>query len=349
MLNKKFVLFYAFFAVLIIVTLTISFIYIKKAEKEEKKEEAEIKEEKKIEEYVEKNKEIKTVKVKMTKSKNGEIIEMSMTDYLKGVLPSEMPPAYNIEALKAQAVVARTYAYEKINANINGTLHKDSDICDDFAHCQAFHTRDKLISIWKGRGYSDKTIKEYEKKIAEAIDYTSSVVATYNGQYIKAFFHANSGGKTEGSTEIWGKQNVPYLVPVESKGEENHRYYKSEVRISLDELEKKVNTKTETPCNLRNNSEKVKVLTYTRSGRVNSVKIGENIVEATSLRTLIGLKSTNFNVEVKENTAIFSVVGYGHGLGMSQTGANYYAKEGYTYDQIIKHYYTGVDITKIGS
>lgn len=347
MLNKKFVLFYAFFAGLLVIALIISCIYIKKAEEKEEKEKTEVKEEKKIEEYIEKNKEIKTIKVKMTKS--NKVVEMSMTDYLKGVVPSEMPPSYNMEALKAQAVVARTYAYEKINANKNGTLHKDSDMCDNYAHCQAFNTRDQLIKIWKRRGYSDTTIKEYERKIAEAIDYTSSVVVTYDGKYIKAFFHANSGGITEGSTEIWGKQKVPYLVPVESKGEEEHPQYRSQVKISLSDLEKKINEEEEIPCNLRNNSEKIKVLTYTISGRVNSVKIGDNIVDATSLRTLIGLKSTNFKVEIKDDTAIFSVTGYGHGLGMSQTGANYYAKVGYTYDQIIKHYYTGVDITKLDS
>lgn len=349
MLNKKFVLFYAFFSIMLIITIAVSCIYINKAEEKNKKEKTEIKEEKEIEEYIEKNKEIKTIRLKMIKSKDQEVVEISMTDYLKGVIPSEMPPTYKMEALKAQAVVARTYAYEKIKSNKNGTLHADSDMCDDFAHCQAYITRDKLIPIWKGRGYSDKTIKEYERKIAEAIDATSSIVITYKGEYIKAFFHANSGGMTEGSTEIWGKQNVPYLVPVESKGEEEHPQYKSQVKISLSELESKVNAKAEIPCNLRNNSEKVKVLTHTISGRVNSVKIGDNIVEATNLRTLIGLKSTNFEVEVKDDIATFSVTGYGHGLGMSQTGANYYAKEGYTYDQIIKHYYTGVELTKISS
>lgn len=337
-MNKKIAMYYTVFCILILSVLIISMLVIKKWEDddEEKKIQEEIQ---KVKEYELENKVPKEVKVKI--SKTGEIITMDMDDYLKGVVPSEMPPAYNIEALKAQAVVARTYAFEKMQRN----AHTDSDICDNYACCQAYYSKEKILEIWTGRGFDEKKRTEYWSKIEEAVNSTNNVVVTYKGEYIKAYFHANSGGMTESSTEIWGKQSIPYLVPVESLGEENHASYKTEVTFSYDELEEKLNKGSDTRCEV-NKIDEIKITDYTVSGRVATVKFGNVTYEATELRTLLGLKSTNFTIKEKNNKVVFKVTGYGHGLGMSQTGSNYYAAQGYTYDQIIKHYYTGVDITK---
>jgi len=337
-LNKKIAMYYTVFCILILSVLIISMLVIKKWEDGDK--EVKIQEEiQKVKEYELENKVPKEVKVKI--SKTGEIITMDMDEYLKGVVPSEMPPSYNIEALKAQAVVARTYAFEKMQRN----AHTDSDICDNYACCQAYYSKEKILEIWTGRGFDEKTRNEYWEKIEEAVNSTNNVVVTYKGEYIKAYFHANSGGMTESSTEIWGKQSIPYLVPVESLGEENHASYKTEVAFSYNELEEKLNKGSDTRCEV-NTVHEIKIIDYTVSGRVATVKFGNVIYEATELRTLLGLKSTNFAIEEINNKVVFKVTGYGHGLGMSQTGSNYYATQGYTYDQIIKHYYTGVDITK---
>lgn len=338
-MNKKIIVIYAVFSFAILSISIISMLVIKKWEAEDK--EKTIKEEiEKVKEYELENKVPKEIRLKITKT--GEVVTLDIDEYLKGVVPSEMPPAYNIEALKAQAVVARTYTYEKMSRN----SHKDCDVCDNYACCQAYYNKEKILEIWENRKFDEKTREEYWSKVEEAVNSTNNIVITYKGEYIKAYFHANSGGITESSTEIWGKQNIPYLVPVESLGEEEHQYYKTEVTLSFDEIKEKINKGSDRKCNTDLNENNIKILSNTVSGRAATVQIGENIYEATELRTLFGLKSTNFTIEIKENMVTFYVTGYGHGLGMSQTGSNYYANQGYTYDQIIKHYYTGVDITK---
>ena len=341
MLNMRYIKVYATICILIVISIIISMLVIKKWENKDRQSEN-IKEKiDEIKKYDEKNKVPKDIRLKITKT--GEVVVLDIDEYLKGVVPSEMPPSYDIEALKAQAVVARTYTYEKMKRK----GHKDCDVCDNYACCQAYYNKEKILEIWKERGFDEKTRNNYWNKVEEAVNSTNNVVITYKGEYIKAYFHANSGGKTEASTEIWGKENLPYLVPVESLGEENHKYYKSEVKLTISELEEKLNKGSDRKCSIDVNKEdSIEILGHTVSGRVSNVKIGNNIYEATSLRTSLGLKSTNFTIERDENIVVFKVTGYGHGLGLSQTGSNYYASKGWTFDKIIEHYYTGVDITK---
>lgn len=340
-MDKKHVIYYAFFCILIVISLIISMLVIKSWEDKEREKEHIQEEIDKVKKYQLENKVPKEIKVKITKT--GEIVTMDIDEYLKGVVPSEMPPSYDIEALKAQAVVARTYTFEKITAG----SHDGFDICDNYACCQAYYNKEKILEIWTGRGFDKDLRSTYWSKVEEAVDSTNNIVITYKGKYIKAYFHANSGGMTEASTEIWGKQNIPYLVPVESLGEEEHQYYETEVKLTFEELEQKLSKGSDKKCSIDVNEKNIiEILSNTRSGRVANIRIGNNIYEATDLRTKLGLKSTNFNVEIVDNNVTFKVKGYGHGLGMSQTGSNYYAKNGFTYDQIIQHYYTGVDITK---
>ncbi len=279
-----------------------------------------------------------TIRVKIHKT--GEIIAMDINDYLRGVVPSEMPPSYNIEALKAQAVVARTYTYRKMISNAEG---EDADICDDHTHCQAFYDKDTLFSIWRKRGFSEELIQEYWYKINEAVVSTQDQVITYNGELIKAFFHASSPYKTEDIKEIWGGESLPYLVSVENKENEEYQNRTSEVSVSFQAFICKIKEK----YNIDISSEDCKnteILDYTISGRVKNIKSGSVSVSAENLRTMFGLKSTDFTLEVNEDNIIFKVTGYGHGIGMSQVGADTYANEGLNYEKIIKHYYTGVEL-----
>lgn len=301
----------------------------------------------KKEEFNEKNtieyKANQTIRVKYAKS--GNIVAMDINDYLRGVVPSEMPPSYNIEALKAQAIVARTYTYKKMMSKGEG---EDADICDDHTHCQAFYDKETLFSIWKRRGFSDELIKEYWEKINEAVVSTQNQVITYNGEYIKAFFHASSPNKTENIDQIWGGEKLPYLVSVGSEEKEDYQNRTSCVSISFDEYKSKLKEKfgydlSDDEC------KNTCINEYTTSGRVKNIKSGNNIISAENLRVIFALKSTDFKLEINDNTITFNVTGYGHGIGMSQVGADTYANKGYNFEDIIKHYYTGVEIKTLDS
>lgn len=313
-MKRRFVFFYAIFTILIIISFIFIAYYMDKAAKESKKEEIKQNLEE-IKKYVKDNKIPDMVRVKITKT--GEVKTMTVNEYLKGVVPSEMPPSFNMEALKAQAVVARTYLYQKI---VSGGGHTDADICDSPSHCQAYYPVEKIQQIWEGRGYDEATRKEYLSKVVEAVESTSNVAVTYKGEYIKAYFHANSGGKTEDVSSIWGKKSIPYLVSVESLGEEAHKYYKSEVDVTVAQLQEKINNSLSVPCSISEDAKNaIKIISYTKTGRADKVEIGGSIYDATQLRTALDLKSTNFTISVKGSDVIFNVTGYGHGVGMSQT------------------------------
>ncbi|MBR5227085.1 MAG: stage II sporulation protein D [Clostridia bacterium] len=340
MLKNKLVFFYALLCMSIVVA-TIIFLYKWDKSIQIYNEGEEL--EKEIEQIKEYFSMLPTKKIKLKITATGEIKETSMNDYLIGVVPSEMSPLSEVEALKAQAIVARTYAYEKMKNN----GHSDCDICDNYAHCQAYYDIQNIINIWKNRGYDDSECLE---KVKEAVYSTENVVITYNGDLIKAYFHADSGGKTEDVSAIWGKQNIPYLVSVESRGEENHKYYKTTEKFSVAELETKLNANTSKECSIKNITDNlIKIISYTKSGRVDQVDIGGIIYTASELRAALGLKSTNFTVQYSNNEVVFNVTGYGHGVGMSQTGANYYAKNGMNAKEIIQHYYTGVDLAYLNT
>lgn len=300
----------------------------------------------KNEEYQEKNlieyKANETINVKMTST--GEVVAMDVNDYLRGVVPSEMSPTYDEEALKAQALVARTYLYKKIEEKSEGD---DVQICDSFAHCQAYTPREKLIKIWQEKGYTTPQINEFLDKINKAVVLTQNQIITYEGSCIKAYFHASSPVRTENLDQIWGgTQSLPYLVSVENVEDETYPNSKSKVCLSLDEVNN-ILKEQGFFCISEDELKEAKINEYTTSGRVKNIILGNNIISAEKLRTIFGLKSTNFTIYINDNSIEFNVIGYGHGVGMSQVGANTLAKEGKKYDEIIKYYYKGVDITTL--
>ena len=278
--------------------------------------------------------------IKLYHSKTGEIEELPIDEYLYGVVSAEMPVKYDIEALKAQAVVARTYTIYQITHS-NGK-HNNADICDNYACCQAWISKEDRLAKW------DKPEAENNwQKIVNAVNSTQGKVITYNGEIIDAFFHSNSGGITETASNVWGGQNFPYLQSVETSGEDEYSQYNSEVEISKDELINKLKEKyPEIEINFEQNEE-IKILEFTESGRVKKIKFGNVEIAGTEARTILGLKSTNFNFEIRDNSVIFFVKGYGHGVGMSQTGADSMAKQGSSYEEIIKHFYSNVEIINL--
>lgn len=277
-----------------------------------------------------------TIKLYHTKTKKTE--EVALDEYLYNTVSAEMPASYDIEALKAQAIVSRTYTLYQI-VNGGGKHGKVADICDDFGCCQAWISKEDRMAKWKE---SDRN-NNWEK-ITEAVDSTSGKVITYEGKLIDAFFHANSGGKTENVADVWGGSNFPYLQSVETSGESDYSDYSSNVSIPKKDLLNKLKKDHNDIKIDFNKKDEIKILDYTEAGRVKTVKFGNIEIAGTEVRKIFGLKSTNFKIKIDKDNVIFDVVGYGHGVGMSQTGANSMAKSGKNFEDIIKHFYTGVEV-----
>ena len=341
-MKKWLVFFYLFICFLIISSVILFCINIFKeqsAKEQEKKEEKKIEEDKNIIDY----KANQTIRVKLCKT--GEVVAMDINDYLRGVVPAEMPPYYSLEAIKAQAVVARTFTYKRIDAHAEG---EGIDICDNYAHCQAFYNKEQIIAIWKRKGYDDETIKKYWSNVNEAVVSTQDEVITYNGQLIKAFFHASSPERTESVDQIWGGEKLPYLVSVENEESLDYDNRTSKVEVKFDDFVKKLKEDNNSRSSITaKDCTGVKICDYTTSGRVKNIQIANFKISAEKLRTLFGLRSTNFTIEIKDSSIVFNVIGNGHGVGLSQVGADTYAKKGYSYKDIINHYYTNVNIVNL--
>lgn len=272
-----------------------------------------------------------TVKVMNAGSKN--ITEMSLRDYLIGVVASEINAAYHEEAIKAQAVAAHTmllYSREFKNEGLNG-----ADISDSSATHQGFLTESEQKEKW-GENY-DANREKIEKCVDGVIDY----VILYDGEPINAVFHSISNGQTENAADVWGGE-YPYLISVNSVGDKLSPAYHSEVKESEEKFK---STMSENGADLGDEPSKwVEKITNTDTGMVKEIVIGGKSFKGTEIRTLFGLKSSTFTVKYEDSDFVFTVSGYGHGVGMSQYGADYMARQGFKYDEILKHYYVGTKI-----
>lgn len=278
--------------------------------------------------------------IKVWHEKTSSVEEIPFDEYLYGVVSAEMPASFEKEALKAQAVVARTYTLYKIIHNSG--KHAGADICDSSSCCQAWISKEDRLARWE-----ENVRQSNWDKIVEAVDATTGEIVTYQGEPINAFFHSNSGGKTETTINVWGGNSYPYLQSVATAGEEGYSQYASEVSLSKQTFIDKIKEKhadftidfAEENC--------IQILEYTDGDRVKTIRMGNLELSGVEVRTLLSLKSANFKVEVQQENIKFYVVGYGHGVGMSQTGADSMAKQGSNYKEIIQHFYTGVEIVKI--
>lgn len=279
-----------------------------------------------------------TIRLLHVESSNVE--EVNIDDYLCLVVSAEMPASYNIEALKAQAIVARTYTIYKI---LN-KKHNNADMCDDSTCCQAWISKEDRLAKWE-----ESQREANWKKIEDAVYSTRGMIVTYNNQVINAFFHSNSGGVTEIPINVWGGDGYPYLQSVTTSGEDNYTQFSSEIVLTNEQLIEKLKSKYDDISIDFSNQEDINILEHTESGRVKTIKFGNHNLSGVEARTLLGLKSTNFQIEYQDGKIKFVVTGYGHGVGMSQTGADSMAKQGNNYEEIIKHFYTGVEIKDVNS
>lgn len=278
--------------------------------------------------------------ISLLHKKTGEVEQVNIDDYLCNVVSAEMPADYEIEALKAQAIVARTYTiYKTINKK-----HDNADICDDSTCCQAWISKEDRLARWE-----ESKRESNWQKIYNCVNSTKGKIITYNNQPINAFFHSNSGGTTEIPANVWGGTGYPYLQSVETSGEETYTQYSSEAIFTPEELLNKLKGKYPDIAINFSNSEDIKILENTESTRVKTIKFGNHQISGVEARTLLGLRSTNFEI-IKEGDKIkFSVKGYGHGVGMSQTGADAMAKQGKNSEEIVKHFYTNIEIKEVNS
>ena len=278
--------------------------------------------------------------IKLLHADTGEIEELPLDTYLLGVVSAEMPANFEQEALNAQALVARTYTIYSIVHS--GGKHGEADICDDSTCCQAWISKEDRMARW------DEAERENNlRKIEIAVNTTAGKIITYNGEVIDAFFHSNSGGATEAPVNVWGGTNYPYLQSVETAGEDAYSQYSSEMVLTKEELKNKILAKHSDFTIDYSQSDCIQILEYTESGRVKTIKIGNLNLSGVEVRTLLGLRSANFEVSIEGENIKFAVKGYGHGVGMSQTGADSMAKQGSNYEEIVKHFYTGVEITEM--
>ncbi len=252
---------------------------------------------------------------------NGTIETIELEEYIIGVVAIEMPASFHIEALKAQSIAARTYALKAI---------QDNKVLTDDVKTQSYRDKNQLKVMW---GASFDT---YYNKVKKAVEATKGLVITYNNQYIDALYHSTSNGYTESSYEVFGYSH-PYLVSVNSSWDINASSFLRQVSFSFDNLEKILGIDF-------NKETLVEIIARTSSGRVSRLRIDDNYYSGIEFRNLLGLRSTDFDINVDSDKVIVTTRGYGHGVGMSQYGANGMANNGKTYAEILKHYYQGTTI-----
>ncbi|MBR5246511.1 MAG: stage II sporulation protein D [Clostridia bacterium] len=277
---------------------------------------------------------VSTVKVMSVSSKN--ITEMTLNDYLLGVVAAEINPTYHEETIKAQTIASHTLLlYVKNHKN---EALQNADITDDSTQHQAFLTVEQQKEKW-GENYD-----LYVSKISKCIDEVINLVLLYNGEYINSVFHSMSNGRTENAKDVWGG-DYPYLQSVPSVGDTLSPAHISTVSVSVKDFEDKIKTQG---IKTDDKPEKwIKEITHTDTGMVKTIKIGDKELKGTDIRTLFQLKSSTFTLEYKDEKFVFTVKGYGHGVGMSQYGANHMASQGFNYEQILKHYYNEIEIKEI--
>lgn len=256
-------------------------------------------------------------------------VEMELEEYVLQVVLGEIPAEFHQEALKAQAIAARTFAWR---ARTTGGKHGSGAVCTDSACCQGFVSEEEFLEKYG--------IEDDLDKMRAAVEATAGTIITYRQEPIEAAYFSSSGGSTEDALEVWGGE-YPYLVSVESP--EEAAQGEAEQAFSSAFLESALNTRLEGEPETWFSDWK-----HTAGGGVAQVRIGNRTFSGTQVRRLLNLRSTRFSVSIEHDVVFFHTLGYGHRVGMSQYGANAMAQQGKTFEEILKYYYTGTDLTQIG-
>lgn len=267
----------------------------------------------------------------------GKTVRIPLEQYVAGVLAAEMPAQFELEALKAGAVAARTYALRRIMKG-ETIPDKEAHVSSDHRVSQAWLSPEALLELWGSREY----IANWPK-IKLAVTSTRGQVLVYQGEPIQALYHSTSGGVTANSEEYFSAR-VPYLRAVSSPWEEESPYWRTDVEIPYPLLVEKLSIDV-----FQNGSKleplPVSVICYP-SGRTKSLKIGDQVIPSRVVREKLDLRSSWFTVSAGTQGLVFHLRGNGHGVGMSQYGANGLAEQGYKYDSILLYYYPGTRLVQ---
>lgn len=267
---------------------------------------------------------------------------LSLEEYLPGVIAAEMPASFPLEALKAQAVASRSYILDKMMSGGNkAECHKGADVCTDSTHCKAWMSKEERFESW-----STADCEKNWTKITTAVSETTGEYMTYQGEPITAVFYAISSGTTERAEDVWGG-DVPYLQNADSSMDVNAPGYRSSATFSKSEFRRIISAEFpdiqlgDRPAGWYGDEIR------SSGGAVLSCYIGDQSLKGTDVRRIFSLRSHNYTLTYSDGNFIFDVVGYGHGVGMSQWGAKFYADEGKNYRDILRIYYSGISFANL--
>ncbi len=296
-----------------------------------------------IEEFIFDDVEYSDEPYKVLDISSGQVMEVPVRDYVIGAVCAEMPAVFEEEALKAQAVAAHTYAerQRRISRNSEKSELNGADFSNDTAKYQGYYTASQI------KHYFGENYDEYYKKISDAADEVMNYIITYDNEPIISAFHSMSSGTTESAENVWGTK-VDYLVPVDSSFDKSAPKYEEEVTVDLNFMKKRLEEVFGAALG-ENAEEWIIPAEISDSGTVLTALVGDKTVTGNDIRTALGLRSADFEVEFGEDSAVFTTKGFGHGVGMSQYGANSMASKGSTWREILEHYYTDCTITKVGN
>lgn len=269
----------------------------------------------------------------------GQVMALTPADYIKGVVAGEMPASYHPEALKAQAVAAHTYALRQIGEQLDAPDPElqGAYLSTDPARFQAWLSTEDMRDLW------GDNFDTYYRKISDAVDAVIRKVILYDEEPIAAAFHAISSGRTESAAAVWG-QELPYLTPVDSEGDELSPDYQTETVLTREEVAHALVSAFPQLQLPEDPAQWFVIRERSDSGTVSSLQAGSLLLSGREVREALGLRSANFTVTYAEDAFHFLTIGYGHDVGMSQYGADYLARQGNSWEEILLHYYTGVHI-----
>jgi stage II sporulation protein D len=270
---------------------------------------------------------ISNTQVKIFYNNKEETIDLE--EYIEGVVAAEMPISFEIEALKAQAVAARTFTLKK--------MEEDPDIVFSSA-IQSYYSEEEIDSLWDSEDYPINYAK-----LMSAVNSTKDEVIVYNNELIDAVFHSTSAGETVAAMDVWG-EDIPYLQSVESSDDLNAPSYLHIYSFSTQDFISILDEYGEGVAINQMGSIDVQIIERNSEGYVKEIQIGNRIYEGQEFRNLYALASSNFTISVSDGQVNITCKGYGHGVGMSQYGANFMAEDGFSYDEILRHYYTGCEL-----
>ncbi|MGI6361634.1 MAG: stage II sporulation protein D [Bacillota bacterium] len=268
-------------------------------------------------------------------NQQGKQEEISLEEYVVGVVSAEMPANFQLEALKAQAIAARTFIYRNSPSPLGeGGRHGAISVCSDFKHCQAYLDIEGRREKWQER------TEKYEKKVRQAVQETQGQIITVDDKAVSTPYFAICGGHTADSSTVWKGEEKTWLKGVTCKWCKDAAKYQSQVVFTLKEAAERLKVSEQ-------DLKKMKIEKKNPEGRIATVKAGDKQLSGTEIRSKLALNSANFSWKIKGDKIVFSVRGYGHGVGLCQYGAAGLAKQGYTAEKILAYYYQGVKIKKV--